>query len=693
MAKSAERIDGVLSCDISFATGLMLVEYDTSKDPLDRVESVVRSSGLAIERLHTQAEEGKAASWWQLHRQSVTLLVALLMLVVGWALQVRDLADGAVIAWAVAIAAGGIIPARRAAIALRSRSLDMNVLMTTAVIGAMIIGEWSEGATVLVLFGVGNWLETRALVRTRRSIRELMALAPPVALVRRGEATVTVAPSDVRIGDTVIIRPGERIPLDGIVTSGVSAVDESPITGESVPADKVEGDQVFTGTLNAHGLLEIEVTSAADDSTLSRLIRLVEEAQGQRAPLQRLVDRFTRSYTPAVILLAAGVSVLPPLVGAYFGQDWGGLSDWFYRGLVLLVVGCPCALVISTPVAVVSAITRATRDGVLVKGGAFLEAAPKVRAVAFDKTGTLTVGRPEVADVVSLGNGGAEDVLEIAATLEAGSTHPLAQAVTRAAGSVRPRHLERFSEVAGKGIRAESDGVRYHIGSAAFVESEIGRLADEAVYEIERLEDAGRTVLVLANAERVIGLIGLADAIRPEARRTIASLKSMGITELVMLTGDNERTAAAAARDLGLSDYRARQLPEDKLESVRALSAKHGSVAMVGDGINDAAALALAEIGVSMGAAGSDTALETADVALLGDDLEALPAFLSLGGRTVAVIRQNVFFSIAVKLLVLVLAVFGYATLWMAVFADTGVSLLVVLNSLRLLRRGRERRG
>lgn len=671
----------------------MLVEYDSSSDPLDRVESTVRATGHGVERLHAQAEGATGPTWWQEHRQAAMMLAAAALLVSARVLSAAGADDAATAVSVGAILAGGLLPARRAIIALRSRSVDMNVLMTVAVIGAMLIGELSEGATVLVLFGVGTWLEARALARTRRSIRDLMVLAPPVALLRRGEGTLTVAPDEVGIGEVIVVRPGDRVPLDGVVLSGTSAVDESPITGESVPADKVAGDQIFTGTLNTYGLLEVRVTAAADDSTLARLIHLVEEAQGQRAPLQRLVDRFTRFYTPAIILLAAAVAILPPVVGVLFGQDWGSLGEWFYRGLVLLVVGCPCALVISTPVAIVSAITRATRDGVLVKGGAFLEAASRVRAVAFDKTGTLTVGRPEVADVVPLGNGAAEEVLEIAATLEAGSAHPLAQAVARATGLRSTRHFERFSEIPGRGVRAESGGVRYLVGSPAFVEAESGLLSDNVTHEIERLQDDGCTVLVVAVAEKVIGVIGLADAIRPEARRAVAMLKRLGISELVMLTGDNERAAAAVAHEVGLSDYRARQLPEDKLESVRALSYRYGSVAMVGDGINDAAALALADIGVAMGAAGSDTALETADVALLGDDLEAFPRFLSLGRRTVSNIRQNVFFSIAVKLVVLVLAVLGYATLWMAVFADTGVSLLVVLNSLRLLKRGAGRRG
>ena len=687
MSKSAQRVSGVLSCDINFATGMMLVEYEVSADPLGQVESTVRTAGLGIERLHSETAESQEPTWWQEHRQVTMMRAAVVLLLAGWALSSAGARDAAMLSWFASIVAGGVLPARRAFVAIRARSVDMNVLMTLAVVGAMLIGEWSEGATVLVLFAVGNWLETQALARTRRSIRDLMSLTPAVALLRRGEKAVSVSPSEVRIGDTIVVRPGDRVPLDGMIISGASAIDESAITGESVPADKDIGDQVYAGTLNSYGLLDVRVTATADDSTLTRLIHLVEEAQGQRAPLQRLVDRFTRWYTPAVIILAVVVAVVPPALGALFDQSWGGPGEWFYRGLVLLVVGCPCALVISTPVAIVSAITRATRDGILVKGGVFLELAATIRAVAFDKTGTLTVGRPEVADVVSFGDGGAEEVLKIAATVEAGSTHPLAQAVTRAMGSVELRHLERFSEVSGKGVRAEIDGVSYLVGSPAFVESGIGTLPGHATDEVERLEDDGHTVLMVAAAGRPLGLIGLADAVRPEARRAISMLRGLGIDEMVMLTGDNDRTAAAVAHSLGITDYRARQLPEDKLESVRALAGTHGRVAMVGDGINDAAALALADIGVAMGAAGSDTALETADVALLGDDLTAFPRFMVLGRRTVSNIRQNVFFSIAVKFIVLVLAILGHATLWMAVFADTGVSLLVVLNGLRLLRR------
>lgn len=679
----------MLAVDVNFATGLMLVEYDGSADPLDAVVAVVRASGHGVERLHEKGEEPPAPTWWQEHRQSATTLVAVLLLGLGWVFSAVGAPQAAIIAWAASIIAGGILPARRAVVAALARSIDMNVLMTVAVIGAMILGEWSEGATVLTLFAIGNWLETRALTRTRRSIRDLMALTPAVALVRRGERMVSVPLAEANIGDTVVVRPGERVPLDGVVSAGISAIDEAAITGESVPADKLVGDAVYAGTLNTHGLLDIKVTATAADSTVARLIHLVEEAQAQRAPMQRLVDRFTRAYTPAVILLAAAVAVLPPVAGALLGRDWGGLADWVYRGLVLLVVGCPCALVISTPVAIVSAITRATRDGVLVKGGAFLEMAPRIRCVAFDKTGTLTYGRPEVTDVLSLDGATVEAILEIAATMEAGSTHPLAQAVCRAAGDLPARHLESFSEVPGKGVRAEIDGVRHLVGSPGYVESVLGQLPRGVTDEIERLEDDGRTVLAIAIAERPVGLIGLADAVRPEARRAVAAIRAAGIDHVVMLTGDNERTAAAVARAVGLTESRARQLPEDKVEAVRQLQRAHGPVAMVGDGINDAAALALADIGIAMGAAGSDAALETADVALLGDDLDALSGFLALGRRTVANIRQNVAFSIGVKLFVLVLATLGYATLWMAVFADTGVSLLVVLNGLRLLRGGR----
>ncbi len=412
---------------------------------------------------------------------------------------------------------------------------------------------------------------------------------------------------------------------------------------------------------------------------------MVEKAHASRAPSQQLVDRFSRYYTPTVIALASTIAIVPPVAGPLLGAAWGGFSDWFYRALVMLVVACPCALVISTPVSIVSAITRATRDGVLVKGGAHLETAARLEAVAFDKTGTLTRGRPEVADVVSLDGDDAARVLAVAAALETNSNHPLARAVVRAAGDIRPAGATVFEDVPGRGVRGMVDGVRHAVGSFAFAAEE-GTLDGAAAEAVERLEADGQTALVLLENGRAVGVIGVADQVRPEAPGTIAAIVDGDVGHAVMLTGDNERTAAAVAAYAGVPEHRARLLPQDKVDAVSALREEYGAVAMVGDGINDAPALAASDLGIAMGAAGSDTALETADVALMSDDLSQVPRFLDLGRRTVAIIRQNVIVSVAVKLTVLVLAGAGVATLWMAVFADTGISLLVTFNGMRLLR-------
>ncbi len=763
MEKSARQIEGVISADLNFATGVLLLEYDPARDPREAVLAVVRASGNGVEPLEAapgastvrfrlvgldcadcaaklgrqiaampgvvdahvdfgtatmrvgydatatdparlaaavtaagyavEPVEGAAPARlprptrWQRRGHETTLVASGALIVLGYLLELAKLnappTYAAQAVFVLAAAAGGVLTARRAWASLKARSLDMNVLMAVAVIGAIALGDFAEAAAVIFLFSIGQFLESRALARTRRSIRDLIDLTPALARVRRGGRDVEVPPGEAVVGDLLIVKPGERVALDGVVRAGSSAVDESPITGESVPAAKSAGDRVFAGSLNAAGLLEIEVEAVAADSTLARVIFLVEEAQAARAPSQRLVDRFTRYYTPVVVAGAVAVAVLPPLFGL------GTFGTWVYRALVMLVVSCPCALVISTPVAIVSAITRATRDGFLVKGGAFLEVAARVRVVALDKTGTVTLGRPCVSDVVPILEPDPARVLRVAASLEAGSTHPLAAAVLEAHGQpVGAGAAFDLADVAGRGVSGVVDGVRYRVGSPAFAFDE-GASDPELADQVDELEQQGKTVLVLFSDDGVAGLIAAADTIRPEAASIVRRLRQGGMRHVIMLTGDNDRTATAIAEQAGVTEHRARLLPEDKVAAVREMRARYGPVAMVGDGINDAPALAAADIGIAMGAAGSDTALETADVALMAPDLTALPGFFALGRRTVADIRSNVAFSVAVKVVVLGLAVAGYAPLWLAVFADTGVSLLVTLNGLRLLRAGR----
>ena len=684
---------GVEAATVDFTSAHLRIGYEPTLTSAEELAAALEAAGYAVELVDDAAVAGRAGRQSWLRRGDVATVASGLLIAVAWGLAFVGAAEVLTIAcYALAILVGGGMIFRRALSSVRARSLDMNVLMTVAVIGAAGIGEWAEGAAVVFLFSIGGLLEARSLARTRSSIRELMDLAPQVAHVMRGGDLSDVSPSEVGLGDHIVIRAGERVPLDGVVIAGSSAMDESPITGESIPVDKEAGDVIYAGSLNAGGVLSVSVTARSADTTLARIIYLVEEAQAQQAPFQRIVDRFTRYYTPAVVALAAFVAVAPPALALIIGASWGGFDVWFYRALVLLVVSCPCALVISTPVAVVSAITRAAHDGILIKGGAFLEAAANVRAVALDKTGTLTMGRPEVAEVLAANSEGAAAVLATAAALEVHSSHPLARAVVRAAGdghaTAEPGSL---TEVAGRGITGDVAGSRVLVGSSEFA-VESGVDLSQFVEAIARMEDDGRTVLVVAAGDgsspqpRPTGVIGISDLTRPEAGATIARLLAGGIDHAVMLTGDNQRTAGAVARETGLTEFRARLLPADKTEAIRALKDRYGMVAMIGDGINDAPALALADIGIAMGAAGSDSALETADVALMSDDLRALPRFFELGRATVANIRQNVIVSVTIKLAVLVAALAGYAPLWLAVFADTGVALLVILNGLRLLR-------
>jgi len=685
----------VVRADVNFASGVMVLEYDPASEPQERVLSVVHASGHQVEPLAGAAMPKGAGApartgWWAAHGHAASTAAAAVLIVAGWLLGgvgSPTAAAASIAAYAAATVSGGWLVFRRAIVSARARSLDMNVLMTVAVLGAALIGEWAEGATVVFLFSMGGLLESRSLARTRRSIRDLMDLSPPVARVVREGVEDEIDAGEVLPGELVVVRPGERVALDGRVEEGSSAVDESPITGESVPADKSVGDMVFAGSLNASGRLEVRVTTAARDSTLARIIFMVEEAQATRAPSQQLVDRFSRYYTPAVVGLAIFIAIVPPAAGLILGTSWGSFDEWLYRALVVLVVSCPCALVISTPVSIVSAITRATRDGVLVKGGAHLETAARIGVVAFDKTGTLTHGQPEVTDVVALEDSDASRVIALAAALESHSNHPVARAVVRASGGVAARtRVSEYEEVAGGGVRGSIDGVRYSVGSEALARAEGASGADFAS-SVARLEEDGRTALVLTEGGRAVGVIGVADQARAEAPHAVADLLRGAVEHVVMLTGDNERTAAAVAEHAGVPEHRARLLPHDKVSAVRDLRERYGPVAMVGDGINDAPALAASDLGIAMGAAGSDTALETADVALMSDDLMQLPRFFELGRRTVSIIRQNVAVSVIVKFAVLGLAMTGTATLWMAVFADTGISLLVTLNGMRLLGR------
>ena len=575
---------------------------------------------------------------------------------------------------------GVVYPARRAFTALRTRTIDINVLMIIAVGGALALGELLEAASVVFLFALAQWLEARTLERARQAIRALMDLAPRQALVRRGGLETMAAVEDLRVGDEVIVRPGEKVPVDGLVILGHSDVNEAPITGESLPMDKAPGHDVYAGTINGHGALELRVTRVGRDTRIARIIHLVEDAQTRRAPVQAFVDRFARIYTPAVIVLAVLNATVPPLVA---GADAG---TWLYRSLVLLVISCPCALVISTPVSIVAALSAAARNGVLIKGGAFLERLAQIRLVAFDKTGTLTSGRLTVTDVIPLDGESADAVLRQAAAVEQRSEHPIARAIVERAAdaSIELPPVDRFAAAAGRGAEGRVDGVSVLAGNEALLS---GRgLHIPASFDASPLRRAGKSLVFVAAGERVIGVIAVADQPRDAAREAIEMLRAHGVRRIVMLTGDHADTARAVAQALDVDEQHAALLPEQKHSRVEAMRAAAGPVMMVGDGVNDAPALAAADIGVAMGAAGSDVALEKADVALMSDELLKLPYALRLARATVRNVKTNVVVSLVLKAAFLVMAITGSATLWMAVLADAGASVIVVANALRLLR-------
>ncbi|MCC7270265.1 MAG: cadmium-translocating P-type ATPase [Rhodocyclaceae bacterium] len=585
----------------------------------------------------------------------------------------------------LSIATGGLGTLKKGWIALKTFTLNMNFLMSVAMIGAVAIGEWPEAAVVIFLFALAELIETLSLERARNAVRGLMAMAPETATVRlENGAWVERPAAQIQIGQTLRVKPGERIPLDGVVTTGASAVNQAPITGESMPVEKAAGDAVFAGTVNERGAFEFRVTANKGGTTLDRIIHTVQEAQGQRAPTQRFVDQFARYYTPAVVIFAVLVALLPPL---FFGAAF---LDWFYKALVMLVIACPCALVISTPVTVVSGLAAAARHGILVKGGVHLENGRRIKAVALDKTGTLTHGRPQLTDVVPLNARPADELLQLAASVDAHSEHPVAAAIVAAWQEPgRPLlDVNAFEALAGRGAKGTVAGQLYYVGNHRLVE-ELAVCGPHVEEVLQRLEREGKTAVVLVTEREPLCVFGVADTVRGHSAEAIRDLHALGVVS-VMLTGDNRTTARAIADQVGIDDARGDLLPEDKLAAIDELIARHGEVGMVGDGINDAPALARASIGFAMGAAGTDTAIETADVALMDDDLRKLPRFIELSRRTSHVLWQNISLALGIKAVFFALALAGQATLWMAVFADMGASLLVVGNGLRLLRAGRK---
>jgi Cd2+/Zn2+-exporting ATPase len=700
--KQTTRLPGVLWAEVNFAAARIAVEYERNKITLDAIcEAIGRHgvhacptpSSLTEIRPETSASASPLRSWLTTHRREAETAIALVMVLLA-ALPVTLTNHPMDICLHLAgMLIAGRSVAKTAWQAARSHSIDMNVLVILAMVGAAGIGEWFEGTIVVVLFNIGNLLQSRAMEHTRRSISTLMKLSPSTARICRADGEEMVPVEQVRLHETVLVKPGERISMDGVILTGTSAVNEAPITGESLPVRKQPGDTVFGGTLNGSGALEFQVTHLFRDTTLARIIHWVEEAQARRAPAQQFIDRFARVYTPIVVGLAVAIALFPPLAAllwdlfhhapahpAYF-------SLWLSRALAMLLISCPCALVISTPVAIVTAIGSASRNGVLVKGGACLEAVARLRVLLYDKTGTLTTGHCQIAKVIPLDSLAEGGILEIASALEAKSEHPLAVAFTQAAHhciSSPLRQVTDFQAVPGEGVIGLIEGERYLLGSARLLRDHQVDM-NPAQAALEQAEAAGKTAVLLSTLQKPLGLILIGDAPRPNGRTTVHELAGLGIVRQVMLTGDNTRAAKAVAQQVGIQEVCAQLLPEEKLTLVRTYRERYGLVGMVGDGINDAPALAAADVGIVMGAAGSATAMETADIALMSDNLSLLPYLIRLSRRMRAIVRQNVAFALLTKGLLLLIAVVAGIPLWLAVFGDVGVSLVVTLNALRLL--------
>jgi Cd2+/Zn2+-exporting ATPase len=678
LERRLKRLSGLESLDADVIGQRLRIKYDAAKLSTGSIAEAVAQTGMRAWLEHEEPAPAAASAASRLYLL-VCSGVAFALGVIASVVQLP--ASLLWIPFTVSIALGGVFTARRAATSIRSGHLDINVLMVIAVAGAMALGEWTEAASVVFLFALAQLLEARAMDRARGAIRALMDLAPADAIVRRDGLQQRLPVDDVRVGDTILVGPGEKLPLDGRVIAGDSYVNQAPVTGESLPIEKTAGDDVFAGTINGRGALDVVVTRLRRDSTLARIIHLVERAQAQRAPSQAFVDRFARVYTPVVLALAVVVALAPPI---FLSGSW---STWFYRSLVLLVISCPCALVISTPVSIVSALAAAARKGVLIKGGAHLEKMASIRCIAFDKTGTLTHGRLRVVGVQPMLGVDPLEVVRLAASLEMRSEHPIGRAIVEYAteSGIRPVSVDAFQALPGRGAEARVADHAIVVGSHRLFEER--RLCSPEMEEsLDAFTERGCGSVMVAAAGAPIGVIGVADQPREAARDAVELLRQQRVEHVILLTGDHDSAAKTIAESLDLDGYRAALLPEDKVTAVEDLRRRYGALAMIGDGVNDAPALAAADVGMAMGVAGTDAALETADVALMADELLKIPYALRLSRATMRNIRANIAFSIVLKAAFLILAIAGAATLWMAVAADMGASLIVIANALRLLR-------
>lgn len=678
--KNVKQLPGVTNATVNFGASKISVEGQTT---IEELEEAGAFENLIIRNDQENPEQVRSKE--SFIKRNIALIISLGFILVAVISQL-SLGEDHLLTKALyilAIIIGGYDLFKEGFSDLIKLDFSMGSLMTIAIIGAAFIGEWAEGSIVVILFAISEALERFSMDKARQSIRSLMDIAPKEALIRRNNVEQLISVDKIDIDDIMIIKPGQKIAMDGLVINGHSSVNQAAITGESVPVEKQLDDEVFAGTLNEEGVLEVRVTKKVTDTTIAKIIHLVEEAQGERAPAQAFVDKFAKYYTPFIIIMALMIVVVPPL---FFGGDW---NKWLYQGLSILVVGCPCSLVISTPVSIVSAIGNAAKNGVLVKGGVYLEEIGHLRAIAFDKTGTLTKGKPVVTDFITTSSDTGINYLSIISSLESLSQHPLASAILNEADKTNVDYksiqIEDFQSITGKGLTGIYQNIRYYIGSPKlFSASVIEETAVKVQYR--QFQEQGKTAMYFGTDEQILGVIAVADEVRDSSADVISELHKLSIEHTIMLTGDNTKTAESIGRQLGVTEIKGDLMPQEKLDSIKALRTTYNKVAMVGDGINDAPALAASTVGIAMGGAGTDTALETADVALMGDDLQKLPFIVRLSRQTLKVIKQNITFSLGIKLLALLLVIPGWLTLWIAIVADMGATLLVTLNGLRLMK-------
>ncbi|MFC0523732.1 heavy metal translocating P-type ATPase [Pontibacillus salicampi] len=673
---NVKSLEGVTDAQVNFGASKITVYGNASVQQLEKAGEFEK---LSVRPAHQAKASTPKVSFWQKYAKEMVASLLVIMGYISASLRGEDNA-GTIAFFIVSIVVAGIPLFRTGLRNLLKLEFDMRTLMTIAIIGAAIIGEWGEAAVVVILFAISEALESYSMGKARSSIQSLMDIAPNEALIRRNGKEETIPVEDIQINDTLLIKPGQKIAMDGVIAKGSSYIQEAAITGESVPREKTIGDDVFAGTLNTEGYVEVTVTKTVEDTTLAKIIHLVEEAQAERAPSQQFVDRFAKYYTPAIMAAALLVAVLPPLVA---GASW---SEWVYQGLAVLVVGCPCALVISTPVAIVTAIGSAAKNGVLIKGGIHLEEAAKLDAIAFDKTGTLTKGMPEVTDVETFQQEEARTFAAIAA-IESMSQHPLAKAITNKAKAMNINDsvsIENFTSITGKGVKGDVDGSTFYVGSPSLFTDHLSMTLETSISSrIQEWQKDGKTVIAAGTNESIHALIAIRDQLRESVPGVIRALHKLNIKDTIMLTGDHTNTAKALAKEAGITTVEAELLPDEKLNHIKSYN---GNIAMIGDGINDAPALASASVGIAMGGSGTDTALETADIALMADDLEKVPYTIGISRKAFQIIKQNISFSLIVKAIALLLVIPGWLTLWIAIFADMGATLLVTLNGLRLLR-------